>query len=342
MSRHVLVVEPDPAGRTVMTRVLAASGYAVHPVASIDLALVHMYRGTMDVGVVDELAGVGDLLDGVRFLRAEYPALPIVLTGTMLSRRVLLDVVRLGITEALPKPFTPDDLRGAVARALEHTAPRYNDALDFAAAIHAARRALAVGQDDAAVAALARARTLSPLDAEVMGLEAVRAELAGRDADADRAFRAALALRTDEGAPGPDPWDGLARLAAYGPARPVPALAVSPRTLWLVTDPSVELSRAPPRDAEAPVAVLMALGLTDTNTTDAAGAAGAAGATGLLSYREGGGRAFVLTAGGLDSASAAARARHDVPIVAHEPTWLRVDLDHGAVGDGYSRKEPSL
>ena len=49
-----------------------------------------------------------------------------------------------------------------------------------------------------------------------MALRALLAELEGHDTNADRGYRAALALRQDEDGTPPDPFEGLARLAAYG------------------------------------------------------------------------------------------------------------------------------
>ncbi len=224
MSRRLMVVEPDPSGRAMLDRVLTAAGYTVEDFETSLHARLVLDDDAFDLAVIDEMAGGGVPLDEVRFLRAMYPRLPLVVTGTILTAPVLLEILRLGVSEALPKPFTPAELRDAVARALVRSSPRRDDALDYAAALSSARHDLATGQTAAAARALARAWSRAPLDAEVMAYEALRAELEGRDEDAARGYRATLALRHEEDSDGPDPHEGLARLAAYGDARPVASL----------------------------------------------------------------------------------------------------------------------
>lgn len=269
MSRRLLVAEPDPSGRAMLDRVLTAAGYTAEEFASVHDARILLDDGVFDLAVVDEFAGADAVLGEVRFLRTHYPRLPVVVMGTMLNASVLLSLVRMGVADALPKPFTPEELRGAVARSLIHSAPGRAEALDYGAAVAAALDGLAAGDLARAGRALSRAYAHAPLDAEVASLQALRAELGGDDEGAARGYRAALALRHDEGDECPDPHEGLARLAAYGAARPVAAL--SPRfrgaPLWIVTDPARELPGAAPDGVgEAVVVLSLALGAAATST----------------------------------------------------------------------------
>lgn len=319
MSRRLLVAEPDAPGRAMLDRVLTAAGYTAEEFASVHDARILLDDEVFDLAVVDEFAGADAVLGEVRFLRTHYPRLPVVVMGTMLNASVLLSLVRLGVADALPKPFTPDELRGAVARALVHSAPGRSEALDYAAAVAAARSRLAAGDLAGAGRALVRAYAHAPSDAEVAALQALRAELAGDDADAARGYRSALALRHDEGAESPDPHEGLARLAAYGAARPVAAL--SPRfrgaPLWLVTDPARELAGAPPTGVgEAAAVVVLSLSL------------GADPSAAALQLRERGDRAFALLPGDLrpEQAGALLARLGRGPLVAH-PSDSGAELD---------------
>jgi hypothetical protein len=150
-----------------------------------------------------------------------------------------------------------------------------------------------------------------------MALRALLAELEGRDADADRGYRAAIALRQDEDAAPPDPFEGLARLAAYGAARPTTILPEHRKSqgIWVVTDPIRELLEGPPGGA-APGIVLLSLGL-------------ATGGPGALFFRDGPGpRAFALMAGAArEGAVAAASARIGAGrLLGGEATRERIDL----------------
>lgn len=284
MNRRLMVVEPDPSSRALLDRVLTAAGYTVEDFESSLHARLVLDDDAFDLAVVDELAGGGMPLDEVRFLRAAYPRLPLVVMGTLLTAPVLLDLLRLGVSEALPKPFTPSELRDAVGRALVRSSPRRDDALDYAAALASARRDLAQGRPEAAARALARAWARVPLDAEVMAYEALRAELEGRDDDATRGYRATIALRREEDCDAPDPYEGLARLAAYGDARPVTSLGEAWRDAGarVVSDPTQPvLSVEDGPSADALVVVVMALSL-------------ASNGDGAVYFRQGRERAFAL------------------------------------------------
>src|SRR5262249_42887339 len=149
------------------------------------------------LAIADEIGSRGEVLDDVRWLRREYPRVPVLVLGALLPQRVMQELIRLRVADALVKPFTPDELREAVARALGQKAARHEEALEYAAAMDTARQAIAQGRLGEVPAALRRAQMTAPLDSEVMALWALLAELEGRDDDADRAYRAALALRRE-------------------------------------------------------------------------------------------------------------------------------------------------
>src|SRR5262249_52841903 len=161
-----------------------------------------------------ELAGNGSLLDEVRIMRARWPNVAVIATGTLLSQRVLFELLRLGVVDVLPKPFLPQELRDAVDRV--RVRPQ-SESVDFAAALETARAALVDGDDAGARSNILRAHAAAPLDPDVVSLDALVAELAGDDARADQLYRVALVLHHDEGG-APDPSEGLERLGAYAGA----------------------------------------------------------------------------------------------------------------------------
>lgn len=317
MSRRLLIVEPDAAGRTMMDRVLTAEGFSVEAFGSVHDARAELDAGRFDLAVLDEIGGRRGVLEEVRWVRREHPKLPVVVTGAMLSQRVMRELVRLRVMDVLPKPFTPVELRESVAHAQGAAPADHAEALEYAAAIEAAGSAIASGATAFAVAPLVRAQAISPLDAEITALWALLAELDGRDEEADRGYRAAMALHHEEGASPPDPYEGLARLAAYGGARPVAALAPrrAEEPLLVVTDPAAELGEDG-RIVEGPHVVVMALGI-------------AAAGSDVVYFRDGAGpRAFALLPGPLRAeALAAALARlGSGPLAAAKPTRDRLDL----------------
>src|SRR5581483_1470247 len=116
---------------------------------------------------------------------------------TLLTPRVMQELLRVHVDDVVPKPFTPREITSAVERVLRNARSRNNGAMEYAAAMVTARRAIVEGRLKDAEAPLERARAVAPLDSEAMALLGVVCELKGSDRDADRAFRAALALREE-------------------------------------------------------------------------------------------------------------------------------------------------
>jgi DNA-binding response OmpR family regulator len=220
MSGRVLLVERDDLGRGMMDRVLSAAGWVTDGVSRADDARDALDREEYRLAVVDELAGTGSALDEVRTMRRRWPRLPLVVTGSVLSSPVLLELMRLGVLAALPKPFTPAELRELVAEVSRRTAPGEAEAREYAVAIAAAREALGGGRFESAATHLDRALNVAPLDTEAISLLAVLAEVRGDDRRALQLHRAAMVLGDDESSPSPDPREGVARVMAYAGARP--------------------------------------------------------------------------------------------------------------------------
>ena len=174
-----------------------------------------MLDGTpMDAVVLELRATNSEGTDGVRALRADYPEMPLVVIGTLLTPRVMQELIRARVDDVVPKPFTPREIVSAVERVLRNARTRHNGALEYAAAMANARRAIVEGRLRDAEAPLARARAVSPLgDSEAMALLGLVSELEGHDRDADRAYRAALALQEERVTEDVLPSEGLAATA---------------------------------------------------------------------------------------------------------------------------------
>jgi hypothetical protein len=167
------------------------------------------------------------------------------------------ELMRLRVDDVLPKPFTPRELSASIERVLAYRKSEQEGALDYAAAMAAARRAILEGRPEGAEGPLARARAVAPLDAEAMALLGLCREVVGEDHDAESAYRAALSLGDDRVTEDVDPREGLARLAAYDGARVVPSYDPRERhTIWAVSDPRRELALGPPGGEHVDVVVI--------------------------------------------------------------------------------------
>ena len=266
MSRRILIVEPDATIRRMLEYALSAAGFAPTSTPTVETARALLDGKPMEAAVVEMRATNSDGTDGVRALRADYPELPLVVTGTLLTPRVMQELIRARVDDVVPKPFTPREIVLAVERVSNNARMRHNGGLEYAAAMTNARRAIVEGRVRDAEAPLARARAVSPLDGEAMALLGLVCELEGHDRDADRAYRAALALREERVTEDVSAREGLARLRAYAGARAVPTFEHhGRRTLWFVTDAEAELTLGP-SGAGKPDVVVFTLGLVPAET----------------------------------------------------------------------------
>jgi len=266
MNRRVLVIEPDATIRRMLEYALSAAGFAPTSTSTVEASRALLDGTPMDAVVLEMRATNSEGTDGVRALRADYPEIPLVVTGTLLTPRVMQELIRARVDDVVPKPFTPREIVTAIERVLRNARTRHNGALEYAAAMANARRAIVEGRLRDAEAPLARARAVSPLDGEAMALLGLVCELEGHDRDADRAYRAALALQEERVTEDILPSEGLARLRAYAGARAVPTFEHhGHHTLWFVSDAANELALGP-AGKEKPDVIVFALGLVPTET----------------------------------------------------------------------------
>jgi len=260
MNRRVLVIEPDATIRRMLEYALSAAGFAPSTTSTVEASRALLDGTPMDAVVLEMRATNSDGTDGVRALRADYPELPLVVTGTLLTPRVMQELIRARVDDVVPKPFTPREIVSAIERVLRNSRTRHNGALEYAAAMANARRAIVEGRLRDAEAPLARARAVSALDGEAMVLLGLVSELLGHDRDADRAYRAALALSDERVTEDIRPEEGLARLRAYAGARVVPTFEHhGKKRLWIVSNAVEELPLGPA--GEKPDVIVFSLGL---------------------------------------------------------------------------------
>jgi CheY-like chemotaxis protein len=116
---RILVIDDDPDTRAMLEQTLKPAGYEVI-LAADGREGVERYRNSpADLVLTDLYMPIQDGPDTIRELRSCYPEVAVIAmsgsidTGTMLS--IAQNLATVGI---LPKPFLPDELIAAVAKAL--------------------------------------------------------------------------------------------------------------------------------------------------------------------------------------------------------------------------------
>ncbi|HUK13093.1 MAG TPA: sigma-54 dependent transcriptional regulator [Thermoanaerobaculaceae bacterium] len=127
---RIVVIDDDEAIRDSCTQVLERSGYRVATAADGFSAIKAVHLHHPDLVILDlKMPGV-DGTELLRRIKGERPQLDVIVITGYSSVGSAVECMRLGAYDYLPKPFDPDALRLAVARAIEkRRLAEENDAL---------------------------------------------------------------------------------------------------------------------------------------------------------------------------------------------------------------------
>jgi two-component system response regulator HydG len=122
--RRILVVDDSPETIEVLRRTLEAEGYRVFTAAGAEEAsrLIEVER--MDLVVTDLKMPRVSGLDLVRYIRENLKGTEVMMITGYPSVKGAVEAVKTGAEEYLSKPFTAEELLGAVRRSLDTLAAR--------------------------------------------------------------------------------------------------------------------------------------------------------------------------------------------------------------------------
>jgi CheY-like chemotaxis protein len=115
----VLIIDDEPHIREMMRLTLEAAGYEVGEAGDGDEGLARFHDGTgYDLVLLDQKMPGIDGLETLRRLLVRTPEARVIMVTAFASIELAVDAMRLGATNFLRKPMTPEALRGAVVGAL--------------------------------------------------------------------------------------------------------------------------------------------------------------------------------------------------------------------------------
>jgi CheY-like chemotaxis protein len=121
----VLIVDDEAHIREMMRLTLETAGYEVGEAADGEEGLERFGDGNAyDVVLLDQKMPGIDGLETLKRLLARTPDARVIMVTAFASVELAVDAMRLGATNFLRKPMTPDALRGAVVGALEERPAR--------------------------------------------------------------------------------------------------------------------------------------------------------------------------------------------------------------------------
>src|SRR6266702_5354759 len=156
---RTLVIDDDPGIRRTLALCLKGFGCSVEQAATGREALRTVRTQPVDLAFCDLRLEKESGLDLVPRLLAERPQLDVVVITAYAAVDTAVDAMRLGAKDYLPKPFTPEQIRGQVDRARERRRAELHLADDEAGFEDAAQLETTSPRMKAALEVLARAAT---------------------------------------------------------------------------------------------------------------------------------------------------------------------------------------
>jgi DNA-binding NtrC family response regulator len=106
----ILVVDDDVIVIKSCRRILEAEGLEVSTVPSADEALEMIKKYDFDLLLIDVKMPKHDGMFLMREILKIIPDIPVIVMSGYPTRETVSDVLKLGATQFIPKPFRPDEL----------------------------------------------------------------------------------------------------------------------------------------------------------------------------------------------------------------------------------------
>ncbi len=116
---NILVVDDDVAVGKSIAGVLGKEGYTVDIAGSGEVALEKVRKNKYAIALVDLMMPGMNGIDVLKEIKQENPNITIIMITGYPSVKTAVESIKLSAFDYIPKPFTPDELRNLVARALE-------------------------------------------------------------------------------------------------------------------------------------------------------------------------------------------------------------------------------
>ncbi len=119
VSANILVIDDDKVMRDACQQILTRQGYRVELAASARQGLVLLEKASFDAILLDLVMPDLDGLETLKKIRAIDPESEVIIITGYGTIQSAVESIKAGAFHFLSKPFTPDDLRHLVGRALE-------------------------------------------------------------------------------------------------------------------------------------------------------------------------------------------------------------------------------
>jgi DNA-binding NtrC family response regulator len=116
---NILVVDDDAIVIKSCKRILEAEGFEVSTVPGADKALEALRNSDFDILLIDVKMPERDGMYLMREIKKNWPEIPTIVMSGYPTPETITEVLRLGATLFIPKPFRPDELIKSVRQVLK-------------------------------------------------------------------------------------------------------------------------------------------------------------------------------------------------------------------------------
>ncbi|MGB7573056.1 MAG: response regulator [Thermodesulfobacteriota bacterium] len=116
---RILVVDDDVIVIKSCRRILEAEGFEVTTVPSADDALEKIKMYDFDLLVMDVKMPKHDGIFLMREIKKNWPDIPIIVMSGYPTPETIADVLNLGATQFIPKPFKPDEFMKSIKQVIQ-------------------------------------------------------------------------------------------------------------------------------------------------------------------------------------------------------------------------------
>ena len=116
---NILVVDDDAIVIKSCKRILEAEGFEVSTVPSADKALEVIKNSDFDILLIDVKMPGRDGMYLMREIKKNWPEIPTIVMSGYPTPETVTEMLRLGATLFIPKPFKPDELIKSVRQVLK-------------------------------------------------------------------------------------------------------------------------------------------------------------------------------------------------------------------------------
>ena len=168
MESSVLVVDDDPAHRTMLRTLLTGWGYHIVEADDGSAAIAEVHERAFDLILMDVRMVKVSGLQALAEIKAFNPAIPIIIMTAYSSVETAVEALKNGAYDYLTKPLDFDELRLAMERAMDHKELKEeNRLLRETLGSHFDRRHI-IGQSRAMVRILETVAQVAPSEATVL------------------------------------------------------------------------------------------------------------------------------------------------------------------------------